>query len=115
MPRLLSLISTIGIPGKGAAFEQLKVRSMERFNADVPDDPKVKYFSWAAAFSPGLLSEFRVPHGIIYEKEGSNDGLVSVQSSMWGQFQGTLDSNHLELIGWANTIKVSCFACALFS
>jgi hypothetical protein len=34
-----------------------------------------------------LLSVFRLPWSIIYEKEGENDGLVSVESAMWGNYK----------------------------
>lgn len=47
----------------------------------------------------------RYPHSIIYTKEGSNDGLVSVQSAQWGTYLGTLkDVNHLDLVGWTDGI-----------
>jgi hypothetical protein len=40
------------------------------------------------------------------EKEGPNDGLVSVESSKWGQYLGTLeDVNHLDLVGWVNAAR----------
>jgi triacylglycerol lipase len=66
----------------------------------------------------------RWPHSVILEKEGPNDGLVSVASSKWvsshlqlscqwlnvirqqGTYLGTLeDVNHLDLVGWINTAR----------
>jgi len=106
MPFLLNALEKLGIPGGGAAFENLTVRSMAKFNEEVPDCEGVHYFSWGAAFQPGLFNEFRIPHGIIYAKEGANDGLVSVQSSMHGQYQGTLRGvSHLHLIGWVSAAQ----------
>ncbi|KAK0569913.1 lipase 2 [Tilletia horrida] len=106
LPFLLNALERIGMPGGGAAFENLTLRSMASFNSKVPDCEGVRYFSWGAAFNPGLLNEFRIPHGIIYAKEGANDGLVSVQSSMWGQYQGTLRNvSHLHLIGWISAAQ----------
>jgi len=32
--------------------------------------------------------------------EGPNDGLVSVESSRWGNFLGALEINHLEQMNW---------------
>lgn len=38
--------------------------------------------------------------------EGANDGLVSVNSSMWGEYKGTLvDCSHLDLINWTSKIR----------
>ena len=43
---------------------------------------------------------------MILEKEGPNDGLVSVASSKWGTYLGTLSHvNHLDLVGWVNTAR----------
>ena len=71
---------------------------MKAFNAQVVDDPEVKYYSWGASFEPGLLDTFKWPHSVILAKEGPNDGLVSVQSAKWGEYRGTLlDVNHLDL------------------
>ena len=60
----------------------------------------------------------------VLEKEGPNDGLVSVQSSRWvgqkysrfrevfadsacqGNYMGTLENvNHLDLVGWTNVAR----------
>ena len=46
---------------------------------------------------------FRRPYRIIYNREGENDGLVSVQSAMWRDryFQGVIPScDHLNEVGW---------------
>ncbi|OAX79678.1 hypothetical protein ACJ72_06002, partial [Emergomyces africanus] len=48
-------------------------------------------------------------HRIIEQEEGPNDGLVSVQSSRWGDkegYKGTLVGvSHLDLINWTNRLK----------
>lgn len=37
------------------------------------------------------------------QREGPNDGLVSVNSARWGTYEGTLVGvNHLGTIGWVN-------------
>ncbi|CAO1617764.1 unnamed protein product [Sympodiomycopsis kandeliae] len=105
LPTLLSLVQRLGIPGGGEAFECLTTERMKEFNEYVKDRSDVKYFSWGAAFTPGLFNEFRFPHKIISQKEGHNDGLVSVESSKWGQYQGTLKATHIEIIGWGNAIQ----------
>lgn len=48
----------------------------------------------------------RWPHSVILGIEGPNDGLVSVSSSKWGTYLGTLQQvNHLDLVGWINTAR----------
>lgn len=77
LPTLLNLLRTLNVPGGGEAFECLTTEAMKRFNEETPDKEGVKYFSWGAAFQPGFFNEFRIPHGIIFEHEGPNDGMVS--------------------------------------
>ncbi|CCA68539.1 related to triacylglycerol lipase [Serendipita indica DSM 11827] len=92
--------------GDGKAFEGLTRDAMKRFNEDVPDVEGIAYYSWGASCQPGLVDPFRWPHGVILEKEGPNDGLVSVSSAQWGKYMGTLDEvNHLDLVGWINAAR----------
>lgn len=90
------------------AFEQLTRRYMEEFNQKIRDDPDVRYFSYGAMLmdKPPLLSPFRVSHRLLKHLEGPNDGLVSVESSQWGTYKGTLlGVNHLDLINWTNRLR----------
>jgi len=74
---------------------------MKSFNETTPNRPDIKYFSFGANFQPTWGSVFRTSHDIIESKEGPNDGLVSVSSAMWGEYEGTLRNvNHLEIINW---------------
>jgi triacylglycerol lipase len=76
---------------------------MAAFNAATPDAPGVRYFSWGATYDPGLIDTWKWPHAVLLEKEGPNDGLVSVASARWGTYLGTLSHvNHLDLVGWVN-------------
>jgi triacylglycerol lipase len=79
---------------------------MSIFNEQTPDVEGVRYFSWGAWYEPGLIDTWKYPHSVIMEQEGPNDGLVSVESSRWGQYLGTLeDVNHLDLVGWVNPAR----------
>ncbi|AEO64521.1 uncharacterized protein THITE_2110748 [Thermothielavioides terrestris NRRL 8126] len=108
LPRLYDLWerTTGWEPG---AFAQLTTRYMDQeFNPKTPDDPAVRYFSYGAMVrgKPPLLSPFRHSHRVIEEREGPNDGLVSVESSKWGTYKGTLlGVNHLDLINWSNRLR----------
>lgn len=79
---------------------------MQQFNQQTPDVDGVQYFSWGAVYEPGLIDTWKWPHSVILEKEGPNDGLVSVKSAKWGTYLGTLNQvNHLDLVGWINTAR----------
>lgn len=65
-----------------------------------------RYFSYGSVVHPSFWSMFRQSHRIIEREEGPNDGLVSVASSQWGKYQGTLvDVSHLDLINWTNRLR----------
>lgn len=50
---------------------------------------------------PTFWSMFSQSHRLMERLEGPNDGLVSVESSKWGDYKGTLvDVTHLDLINW---------------
>ena len=89
------------------AFSQLTRRYMEEnFNPKTPDREGVKYFSYGATVTPPIWSAFRMSHRILEEVEGPNDGLVSVASSQWGTYKGTLVGvSHLDLINWTNRLR----------
>ncbi|KAG5927869.1 hypothetical protein E4U42_001666 [Claviceps africana] len=107
LPRLYGVLDRAGL--ETGAFRELTTGHMTgTFNRDVVDDETVRYFSYGAALDepPPLLSPFRVSGRVIARHEGPNDGLVSVQSSRWGVYQGTLlGVNHLDLINWPNRVR----------
>ncbi|KAI3342436.1 Alpha/Beta hydrolase protein [Ustulina deusta] len=103
LPKIYKLLERVGV--ETGAFEQLTSTYMiNDFNPRTPDDPEVSYFSYGAMMNHlPLLSPFRQSHGVISRVEGPNDGLVSVASSQWGSYKGTLvDVSHLDLINWTN-------------
>ncbi|KAI1171504.1 Alpha/Beta hydrolase protein [Nemania sp. FL0916] len=103
VPDIYKLLKRVGV--ETGAFEQLTSAYMkENFNPRTPDDPDVSYFSYGAEMErPPLFSPFRQSHGVITRVEGPNDGLVSVASSQWGSYKGTLVGvSHLDLINWTN-------------
>lgn len=75
----------------------------DRFNPSVPDDPSVRYWSYAGLAGKGtgvIMNPFlRFLNGILYEREGFNDGFVSVESAKWGRYLGTVDADHAEQVG----------------
>ncbi|KAG2154652.1 Alpha/Beta hydrolase protein [Suillus clintonianus] len=107
LPSVLALLELLpNGGGDGKAFECLTLESMRRFNEETPNVEGVRYFSWGACYEPGLIDTWKWPHSVILEKEGPNDGLVSVESAKWGTYLGTLSPvNHLDLVGWTNAAR----------
>ncbi|KAH8686628.1 hypothetical protein GQ44DRAFT_638640, partial [Phaeosphaeriaceae sp. PMI808] len=89
------------------AFSQLTQEYMQNsFNKRTLDVDDVKYYSYGASFEPTRLSVFAASHAIVKRTEGLNDGLVSIESSRWGIYKGTLIGvSHLDLINWTNRLK----------
>ncbi|KAF8416483.1 triacylglycerol lipase [Tirmania nivea] len=105
LPRLYKTMEKIGLETE--AFSQLTTSYMQNtFNPVCPDVEGVSYYSYGAIAEPGLFSPFRQSHKIIWEREGPNDGLVSVQSAKHGIYKGTLiGPTHLDFINWTNRLK----------
>lgn len=102
---------------------EMTTKAMKKFNAEITDDPDVKYFSYGARFNPKWYNVFNLTWKIMAHQIKSNnkdkklsdqlkkymlenDGLVSVRSSHWGTYLGTLDEvDHLDLINWTNRTR----------
>ncbi|KFA62815.1 hypothetical protein S40285_03805 [Stachybotrys chlorohalonatus IBT 40285] len=107
LPKLYWALERTGLGTQ--AFAQLTKRYLtEEFNSATKDVPGVQYYSYGASLTqpPPLLSPFRQSHRIISQAEGPNDSLVSVDSSRWGTYKGTLIGvSHLDLINWSNRMR----------
>ncbi|KAF7725110.1 hypothetical protein EC973_000436 [Apophysomyces ossiformis] len=77
------------------------------FNPNTPNDPEVAYYSYGAAIDIPIWSFLGLPHQWIKEKEGENDGIVSVQSAKWGRYIKTLKADHWDLNGQRYRWRVS--------
>ena len=75
----------------------------EVFNPTVPDHPAVRYWSYAACAGKGTKTPIhpflRLGNTWLSQREGLNDGLVSVESAKWGHFLDTLNADHGEQVG----------------
>lgn len=89
------------------ATHQFSTRESEEFNRQVPDVPGVYYQSYTSRmknpFSHLLLA---VPYCMIRPLEGENDGLVSVTSAKWGEFQGVFSNSHTRGISHGDIIDL---------
>jgi triacylglycerol lipase len=75
------------------ATRQFATADSEDFNQSTPDSPEVYYQSYMSKMK-GFRSDLMlaIPWLMIKGLEGDNDGLVSVDSAVWGKFQGLLES-----------------------
>ncbi|KAF2453468.1 hypothetical protein BDY21DRAFT_355978 [Lineolata rhizophorae] len=106
VPRVYRTLESVGF--QTGAFGQLTRAYMrDEFNPRTPDQLGVRYYSYGASLDPTLWSVFKFSHDVISRlEESENDGLVSVESSRWGEYKGTLVGvSHLDLINWTNRIK----------
>ncbi|KAL0096121.1 Alpha/Beta hydrolase protein [Phycomyces blakesleeanus] len=72
----------------------------EFFNPNTPDDLGVQYYSYgAAAKIPAWSSLLSTPWQIVKDKEGDNDGIVSIKSAKWGKYIKTVEADHWDLSG----------------
>ncbi len=129
-PRVLSL-TTVGTPHRGTTFAEWGLRRMkwglrslcgflglpyqavydltpsacQAFNDEVPDAPGVRYLSVAGQMVTGWRSpEWLLPHRVVLEAEGPNDGVVSVTSAEWGESLDVWEGDHINLINWSNPV-----------
>jgi triacylglycerol lipase len=75
----------------------------ETFNPEVPNHPDVTYWSYGCQAGKGtsvpIAPLFRYLNTYLFEREGVNDGLVSVRSTRWGEYQGTIGADHARQVG----------------
>lgn len=82
-----------------AAIGDLTRDRCARFNADVPDEPSVAYYSIACVPMARRVPIYaRHAHGLIRAAEGDNDGLVSLASARWGRHLATWPIDHVQAI-----------------
>ena len=85
-------------------IDMLTAEAMQRFNLEVPDSPRVAYFSVVATagwrtilFAPLLW----LSHRYLRRAVGANDGMVPRASQAWGQVLLEIEADHWSQIGWS--------------
>jgi triacylglycerol lipase len=85
------------------AFYDLTTATCQRFNAQVPDAPGVRYLSVAGKWERHWPNPWwRLPHHIVSRAEGANDGVVSVASASYGESTEVWDADHVSMVNWPN-------------
>jgi triacylglycerol lipase len=102
-PLLQPILDLLGVCSE--AFPDLTLASCRTFNEQVPDHPRVRYFSVAGRFAGGWLRpEWQMSTRIVQRLEGPNDGVVSVASAAYGESCEVWDGSHMNLINWINPL-----------
>ena len=78
-----------------SGFENLTTKGTTKFNQQNPNNPNTKYYSFASSIESTKI--FKLSFKIVSEREGPNDGLVSVKSAEWGQLIDVLNVDHMDL------------------
>lgn len=95
---LYALLRSITQPG----LLDLTPASCARFNSEISDSPYVKYCSFAGMRPVTEIPLiFRPWAQALAKSNGENDSQVPVASAQWGKFKGTLNADHMELVGWS--------------
>lgn len=88
--------------------QELTAVAMEKFNEAVPNAPSVYYQSFSST-APHKKAFLRfIPYQISrYCEQDDTDGMVSVTSSRWGNYRGSIGENidHFQMVGVYGTEK----------
>lgn len=96
-----------------ASFESLSEQHMiEEFNPANPDDPRVRYISYTGRTCDALdfldadqdCQDLVDPligwsYALLKGPRGANDGLVPVDSAVWGEYRGEMVADHIDEVG----------------
>jgi triacylglycerol lipase len=93
------VLQLFSLPGQG--FLDLTTEKCRLFNEQVPDAPGVRYFAVAGKHDGDWFTpEWHLPHQIVLEAEGPNDGMVSIASATYGERTEIWEGDHLNLVNW---------------
>jgi triacylglycerol lipase len=97
------LLKFFGVPTQ--AFYDVTTAGCQAFNDRVPDAAGVRYFSVAGRHDGHFLNpEFVLSYQIVLEREGPNDGVVSLASASYGERVDVWEGDHLSLVNWLNPL-----------
>lgn len=113
---LLNLLGAVTAQQKSdaaASFYSLSESYMQgEFNPMNPDDPRVQYISYTGRTcdAVGFLNPLNDCHdlvdpligwsyAILQLARGANDGLVTIDSAMWGDYRGEMGADHIDEVG----------------
>ena len=90
----------------------------DTFNPAVRNHPNVQYASFGFRAGKGTAIPidplFRFFNRHIFEREGVNDGIVSVESARWGTYLGTHNADHARQVGVSSGLGAAEFDANAF-
>ncbi|MEL6759629.1 MAG: alpha/beta fold hydrolase [Myxococcota bacterium] len=94
------LLSRVGL----GALPDLTSAAARRFNEDIPDHPRVRYYSVisVADAEERVHALLRPMYRRLSRLNGDNDGVVPGSSQAWGHVIARVNSDHWGQIGWSN-------------
>src|SRR3569623_464161 len=100
------------------AFDWLSPSALERFNAEVPDAPGVRYACVVGGIrsdsTGGPLALSPVQH-YLRRTAGANNGRVPIASQVGGEVLAEIEADHFAQVGWRFTARSSFDATALYA
>ena len=109
------LLRTLGL---FEAVEWLSTSALERFNAEVPDVPGVRYACVVGGMhrADSIIPLPLVPaHAYLKKLAGTNDGIVPVSSQYWGEVLAEIEADHFAQIGWRVSVRGTFDALGLYA
>jgi len=114
-PRLSQFVQSLGVDVRGIA--DLRTDYFVGFNREVADSDTVRYYAIAGHYQPRALfkplSLLGFTSDYIAEREGDNDGLVSINSARYGAdparwtYLETWEADHFRLVNWGENIALT--------
>ncbi|MEO0460447.1 MAG: alpha/beta fold hydrolase [Myxococcota bacterium] len=94
------LLSQVGL----GALQDLTSAAAKRFNEDIPDHPRVRYYSVVSVADDEerVHALLRPMYRRLSRLNGDNDGVVPGPSQAWGHVIAHINSDHWGQIGWSN-------------
>lgn len=103
--RVIDILNRLFFGSIDAAHDLTSVYLEDTFNREVIDDPRVKYYSFGFYVPAPVTLNLSFPlmwitHAYIsHVGYSDNDGMVSVESSKWGEYLGTFVGDHYSETG----------------
>jgi triacylglycerol lipase len=93
--RVPLLLALEALGGNMDGFRDCQLAACRDFNAQTPDVPGVRYFSYVGDVPQSRVAPMlRRSWALVAATQGANDGLVSVTSARWGECLGSVSADH---------------------
>jgi len=101
-----------------SALDWLSPAALERFNAEIPNVPGVRYACVVGGIrreDTGVPLALSPIHHYLRRVAGPNDGLVPISSQYWGETLAEIEADHFAQVGWRFTARSTFDAAATYA